>query len=74
MNKRNYLVKQQEPKLYVRTAKVAWNITGELEDQKLNGYLYPGVRSKNIDVTKKAEEELPGIGTQILNNPDQFVR
>ena len=74
MNKRNYLAKQQEPKLYVRTAKVAWNITGELEDQKLNGYLYPGVRSKNIDVTKKAEEELPGIGTQILNNPDQFVR
>ena len=28
----------------------------------------------NIDVTEKAEEELPGIGAQILNNPDQFVR
>lgn len=74
LNKKNYLIKVQESKLYIRTAKISWNITGEVEDQELNGYLFPGVRSKNIDVTKKAEEELPGIEVQILNNPDQFVR
>ena len=74
LNKKNYLIKVQESKLYIRTAKISWNITGEVEDQELNGYLFPGVRSKNIDVTKKAEEKLPGIEVQILNNPDQFVR
>jgi len=74
LNKKNYLIKVQESKLYIRTVKISWNITGEVEDQELNGYLFPGVRSKNIDVTKKAEEELPGIEVQILNNPDQFVR
>ena len=74
LNKKNYLIKVQESKLYIRTAKISWNITGEVEDQELNGYLFPGVRSKNIDVTKKAEGELPGIEVQILNNPDQFVR
>lgn len=73
-SRQQYLEQQLEGKLYRRTLKVFWYITGPLEDSVMNGYVYPGTRSKNLDVVKQAEKELPGIGEQVLNNPAQFVK
>lgn len=65
---------QAEGKLYRRTLRIEWYITGEAEDKIINGYLYPGTKSKNQDVINQAEKIFPGIGEQILKNPQQFVR
>ena len=74
LNKKNYLIRQQEAKLYIRTAKTAWYITGEPEDQIINGYLYPGTKAKNQDVVNQLDKDIPGIGDQILKDLAQFVR
>jgi len=74
LDKVNYLRIQKEKKVYRKTLKVQWYITGEPEDKQINGYIYPGLKSQNIEVARKAEKELPGITTQHLNNPGQFVR
>jgi len=74
LKKRSYILKQQETKLYIRTAKAAWNISGTPEDQIINGYLYPGVKSKNAEVVRLLEKDLPGIGEQVLKDLGQFVK
>ena len=65
---------KKESKLYRRVLKIEWYISGEPEDQIINGYLYPGTKAKNQDVINQAEAILPGIGEQILKDPGQFVR
>lgn len=65
---------KKESKLYRRVLRIEWYITGEPEDQIINGYLYPGTKAKNQDVINQAEKILPGIGEQILKDPSQFVR
>lgn len=68
----NDIRKQQ--KLYLRVLNIEWYITGNPEDEIINGYLYPGTKAKNRDVIVQAEEILPGIGEQILKDPGQFVK
>lgn len=74
VGKDQYLRERRRNKLYRRTLKVLWYVTGEPEDQVINGYLYPGTKAKNQDVINQAEKELSGIGEQILKDPSQFVR
>lgn len=74
LDKVNYLRIQKEKKIYRKTLKVEWYITGNPEDQLINGYVYPGTKAKNQDVAKQAEKELPGITSQHLYNYAQFVR
>jgi hypothetical protein len=54
--------------------KLIWYIKGNPEDQVINGYVYPGVKTKNADVAKKADKVLPGISSQVLSNTAQFVK
>lgn len=61
-------------RLYRKVLKIEWYITGNPEDQLINGYLYPGTKSKNQDVINQAEKILPGISEQILKDPGQFVK
>ena len=74
MDKEKYLAQKKEGKLYRRTIKIEWYVTGNPEDEIINGYLYPGTKAKNQDVINQAEKILPGIGEQILKDPGQFVR
>ena len=74
MDKISYLKIQKEKKLYRKTLKILWNITGNPEDQIINGYMYPGTKAKNEDVAKKADKLLPGIKVQHLSNYAEFVR
>lgn len=74
VDKAKYLEQKKESKLYRKTLKINWYIKGELEDQTINGYIYPGVKAKNQDVIDQAEKQLPGIGTQALTDPTQFVK
>lgn len=74
IDKKQYLEQRNEAKLYRRTLKIAWYITGNVEDTVINGYVYPGTKAKNLDVIDKAEKELPGIGDQVLKNPAEFVK
>ena len=74
LTKNRYIRIQQESKLYIRTSKVAWNLSGNPEDQIINGYLYPGVKSKNAEVVRLLEKDLPGAGEQILKDLGQFVK
>lgn len=74
LDKVNYLRIQKEKKVYRKTLKIQWYVTGELEDQQINGYVYPGVKAQNNEVIRLAEKELPGIQTQHLKDPGQFVR
>jgi hypothetical protein len=74
VDKPKYLEQKKESKLYRKTLKINWYIKGELEDQTINGYIYPGVKAKNQDVIDQAEKQLPGIGTQALTDPTQFVK
>ena len=54
--------------------KLIWYITGNPDEQIINGYVYPGLKEKNLDVVKQAEKVLPGIGKQALTDPVQFVK
>lgn len=74
LDKISYLKIQKEKKLYRKTLKILWNITGNPEDQIINGYMYPGTKAKNEDVAKKADKLLPGIKVQHLSNYAEFVR
>ena len=74
VDKPKYLEQKKENKLYRKTLKLNWYIKGELEDQILNGYVYPGIKAKNQDVINQAEKELPGIGEQALTDTAQFVK
>lgn len=74
LDKEKYLDQRKQGKLYRRTLKIEWYVTGDPEDQIINGYLYPGTKAKNQDVINQAEKILPGIGEQILKDPSQFVR
>ena len=69
-----YNTQKKENKLYRRVLRIEWYITGNPEDEIINGYLYPGTKAKNQDVINQAEKILPGIGEQILKDPGQFVR
>lgn len=64
---------KKNKKLYKKVLRIEWYITGEAEDQIINGYKYPGTKSKNQDVINQAEAILPGIGEQILKDPGQFI-
>lgn len=73
VDKTQYLEQKRSGKLYRRVLRIQWYITGNPEDEIINGYLYPGTKAKNQDVINQAEEVLPGIGEQILKDPSQFV-
>jgi hypothetical protein len=74
MTKERYDAEKKEKKLYRRTLRIEWYVTGNPEDEIINGYLYPGTKAKNQDVINQAEQILPGIGEQILKDPAQFVK
>jgi len=69
----NYKALKSQSKLNRRTLKIEWYVTGNPEDEIINGYLHPGTKAKNLDVIAQAEKVLPGIGEQILKDPSQFV-
>lgn len=74
VNKEDYLLERKAKKVYRKTLKIQWFIKGPAEDTTLNGYLYPGTKSKNQDIINQAERELPGIAAQLLKDPGQFVK
>lgn len=74
VDKAQYLEQKNSGKLYRRVLRIEWYVTGEPEDQIINGYLYPGTKRKNEDVIAQAEKILPGIKDQILKDPSQFVK
>lgn len=74
IDRKTYLIQKQEKKLYKKLLKVFWYISGDPEDQIINGYKYPGVKAKNQDVINQAEKVLSGIGNQVLRDTSQFVR
>ena len=57
---------------YYRRTKLEWNLLGPSEDEKVNGYIYPGAVARNRDVVLQAEEVIPGI-TEFLSDLKQFV-
>ena len=69
-----YKALKKEGKLTIRVIQIEWYVTGNPEDEIIDGYLYPGTKAKNQDVIDQAEKLLPGIGDQILKDPSQFVR
>lgn len=51
-----------------------WILTGSLEDRKIYGHTYLGVRSRNQKMLDQWEEEIPGI-TEALNlKPEDLFR
>lgn len=74
VDKSQYLEQKKSGKLYRRVLRIQWYITGNPEDQTINGYLYPGTKRKNQDVINQAEKMLPGIQDQVLTDPAQFVK
>ena len=74
MDKSQYLEQKKSGKLYRRVLRIQWYITGNPEDQTINGYLYPGTKKKNQDVINQAEKILPGIQDQVLTDSAQFVK
>lgn len=73
-DKKGYLAEKKDSKRYRKVMKLIWYIKGNPEDQVINGYVYPGVKAKNADVSKQADKVLPGISTQVLSNTAQFVK
>ena len=74
LNKQAYLKEVSDNKLYRRTVKLEWYITGTLEDSIINGYKAFGIKTKNQNVIDQAEKILSGIGEQVLKDTSQFVR
>lgn len=73
INNTDFKSQKAQKKLYKKVLRIEWYITGEPEDKIINGYKYPGTKSKNQDVINQAEKILPGIGKQILKDPGQFI-
>ena len=73
-DKAGYLSERKDKKRYRKTMKLVWYIKGNPEDQIINGYEYPGIKSKNADVAKQADRVLPGISKQALSDTAQFVK
>jgi len=57
---------------YYRRTKLEWNLLGPSEDEKVNGYIYPGAVARNRDVVSQAEEVIPGMA-EFLSDLKQFV-
>ena len=74
LTKEAYLKERRDNKLYRRTLRLEWYITGPVEDVKINGYYSYGARTKNQNVIDQAEKTLSGIGEQLLKDPTQFVK
>lgn len=52
----------------------SWILTGSLEDQKIYGHTYRGVKTRNKKTLDRWEEEIPGI-TEALNlKPEDLFR
>ena len=73
VTKKTYIAEKKEGKVYRRLLKIEWYITGSKEDQLINNFLHPGLKSKNQDVITQSEKVLVGIGAQILKDPGQFI-
>lgn len=73
VDKDSYLAQTKAKKIYRKTLKINWYITGPVEDEIKNGFLYPGAKTKNLDVINQAEKVLSGIGKQVLTDPAQYV-
>lgn len=74
LNKKRFILFKREGRTTNKLLKLDWYITGNPEDQEIKGYLYPGLKAKNADVTKQANKVLPGIRSQFLKDPSQFVK
>ena len=73
VNNKTFKALKKEGKFNRRVIRIVWYITGNPEDEIINGYLYPGTKAKNQDVINQADKILPGLGDQILKDPGQFV-
>ena len=73
LTKKRFVMFKREGRTTVKLLKLEWKIKGDPEDQIMNGYLYPGLKAQNEDITKQANLVLPGIRSQILKDPAQFV-
>lgn len=51
----------------------SWILTGSLEDQKIYGHTYLGVRSRNQKTLDLWEKEMPGIIEALDLKPEDFV-
>ena len=74
VDKKKYIEYTKLNKPYYITYELDWNITGIKKDYFINSKRVPGVESKNKELTVKAEKTIPGISSQILKDPAQFVR
>lgn len=74
VSKDDYLKERKAKKVYRKALKIQWYIKGPAEDSIINGYIYPGTKSKNQDIINQAEKELPGISSQLLKDASQFIK
>jgi hypothetical protein len=73
LTKKRFVMFKREGRTTIKLLKLEWKIKGDPEDQIMNGYLYPGLKAQNADITKQANLVLPGIRSQVLKDPAQFV-
>ncbi len=69
LNEEKYNYHSSNPKLYIKVLKINWN----LREKKLNKSKFEDTKLENEVVMEQAEKELPGIISQILKSPQQFV-
>lgn len=74
IGKDNYKALLLEQRKTLKFISINWLIRGKEEDTVVGKYLYPGIRSHNTDTINQAEEELPGIKTQVLTDPIQYLK
>ncbi len=74
VDKKKYLEYTKLNKPYYITYELDWNITGIKKDYFIDNKKVSGVESKNKELTTEAEKNIPGISSQILKDPAQFVR
>jgi len=72
LDKNNYFKQKREGKPYRKFFSLDWNITGNLEDQTINGFAAEGLKSKNQKVIEDAAKQLPGIENVL--KPDQLAQ
>ncbi len=74
VDRKKYIEYTKLNKPYYLTHQLEWNISGIKKDYFIDKKIVTGVESKNTKLITEAEKIVPGISSQILKDPGQFVR
>ena len=73
VDRKKYVEYRKMKKPYYITYELNWYIVGNKEDYYINNVKTPGIKTLNIKTTQEGDKILPGLSSQVLKDPLEFV-